>query len=108
MAHLVRPWIVRYLDKKTGRRVPKGAPGGRRGHDVTEKYVRTCRQRLADLFEGCRFSQPADITADRVLDYLAARRRKGRAEGGLSTQTANLYLTHAKQFGNFLVDRKVL
>jgi integrase/recombinase XerD len=38
MAHLVRPWIVLYIDPQTGRRVPKGTPGAKRKKDRASKW----------------------------------------------------------------------
>jgi hypothetical protein len=37
MAHLVRPWIYRYLDKH-GKRVPKGTKGARRVKERARKW----------------------------------------------------------------------
>ena len=38
MAHLVRPQIVRYIDPKTGKRVPKGTPGAKRVKEKAAKW----------------------------------------------------------------------
>ena len=57
MAHLVRPWIVRYLDPKTKRRVPKGTPGAvlKYVHDAVKgamedpQFVAVMKQRVVDV-----------------------------------------------------------
>ncbi len=186
MAHLIRPWQVRYEDAK-GRRVPKGTPGAKRirqrarkwygagipGNDadgkpygkrrvplasdknvarqlladrvlkaergeahledkateaarmplkehldgfeaflrsspkgITDKQVKQNLQRIRAVLDGCCFTHPGDIDADRVAEYLAGRRGLPRKEGGISTRTSNFYMKAVRQFCRWMCHPK--
>jgi integrase len=180
MAHLVRPWTYRYLDKD-GKRVPKGTPGARKvkqkaskwygagipglpktkrvplatdkraaqqllaalvrkaergeagledgsvaarrtplaGHladferhlhnkprGVSDKQVKLLLTRLRTTFDACDFKGPGDLNLGKVLDYLAERRRLPNAEGGISIQTSNFYLSALNQFGRWMCSKR--
>jgi hypothetical protein len=63
MAHLVRPWIVRYIDPKTKKRVPNGTPGAKR-----------VRQRAAKYYAAGVPGMPKDYRKPLATDKVVARR----------------------------------
>ena len=78
MAHLVRPTIVCYVERKTGKRVPKGAPGARKVRKCACKWY---GQGIPGLPPRKRVPLAADKTAAQTM--LADLVRKGeRGEAG--------------------------
>jgi hypothetical protein len=41
VAHLVKPWVLRWIDPKTGARVPTGTPGAKKKHERARKWYGT-------------------------------------------------------------------
>lgn len=77
MAHLVRPWIVRYIDPKTKKRVPKGTPGAKK---VRERSAKHYAAGVAGLPAGKRVPLATDKTvAQRMLADLVLRAERGQA-----------------------------
>jgi integrase len=178
VAHLVKPWIYRYV--KDGKRVPKGTPGAKRVKErahkwygqgipglppkkrvplasnkeaakrmlaakveeaeqgiagiskqtieaqrtaleshladfeaslrnrlepVSEEQIKLVTARIRKVLDGCRFSYPRDIQADKVLAFLAEQRKLPKEEGGISIQTANFYLSATKQFCRWMCSK---
>src|SRR4051794_7603376 len=100
MAYLIRPWIVGYRDRKSGKRVPKGTPGAKRVRRrakklyaggvpgwpkskrvplATDKTV--AQQMLADLVRQAERGQAGiadrfqEHRATPIVEHLAAWRR---------------------------------
>ena len=65
--------------------------------------------RVRNILEGCGFTHYGEISASRVMEYLADLRKVTPANGdtpakpGISVQTSNFYLQSVKQFGRFMV-----
>jgi len=73
---------------------------GNRGS--TTDYKNTTAQRVKAIFNGCRFERIDQISASRVLEWLAELR-----EGGKSIASSNHYLRAIKMFTRWLVrDRR--
>ena len=64
----------------------------------TEDHCRTVENRAAAVLDGCRFRFIVDLSASRVLSYLADIKRSGRSQ-----QTVNHYLRAVKQFSRWMV-----
>lgn len=65
----------------------------------SEKYVRITCTRVKEVIEGCRFQWIADLSASKVMEWLADQRRE-EAFGG---KTSNYYLRDVKSFCAWLV-----
>src|SRR5262249_16959278 len=61
---------------------------------------------VGDRLNGCGFAYPQDVSAQKVAEYLAARRRLPRRDGGIGVQTSNFYLQAVGQFCKWMVRRK--
>src|SRR5262249_42209570 len=59
-------------------------------HGNSPRYVRVVSSRLSDLASGCGFVFLADISAFRVMDFLAKLRQTGRRHVAVD-QTKDLY-----------------
>jgi len=70
---------------------------------TTAQHGQLTGNRIGAILDGCRFVFIADISASKVLRYLAGRRR-----AGLSIKSSNDYLQAIKQFSRWLVaDRRM-
>lgn len=69
----------------------------------TENHITLTGQRIRSILEGCGFTSTADLKGATIADYLATRRAKPKAEGGLSVASSNYYLTAVKGFCRWLV-----
>ena len=75
MAHLIKPWIVRYL--KAGSRVPKGTPGARKFRERSAKWY---GQGVPGYSPSKRFPLATDKdAARRMLADLVRRAERGQA-----------------------------
>lgn len=70
---------------------------------ATPDHVLVTCNRVRAVLEGVGAKRIADVTATGVARYLADRRAKPKAEGGLSKKSSNHYLAAAKGFFNWLV-----
>lgn len=69
----------------------------------TSGHVELSVQRVRDILEGCNVHVLPDISASRVSDYLAERRR-----AGLSVASSNHYTRAIRSFGRWLIrDRRL-
>ena len=67
------------------------------------KHVNQTISRLRKAFAGCNADRLAELSASRLMRWLADERQSGR----LSTKTVGYYIQTAKQFGDWLVlDRR--
>ncbi len=74
-----------------------------RGKRNSEAYVTLARQRIEAVTDGCGFKMVADLSASRVIEFLATLRK----EPGLSVASSNHYLRAVKGFSRWLVrDRR--
>ncbi len=69
----------------------------------TEKHVGLTIGRIDALIDGCDFVMIGDISAARVMEWLAEQRKPTKDKKGLSHQTSNFYLTAMKGFVRWLV-----
>src|SRR4051812_43958646 len=77
MAHLIRPKIVRYIDPKTKKRVPKGTPGATR---VTERASKHYAAGVPGWPKSKRVPLATDKTsAKQMLADLVKRAERGEA-----------------------------
>jgi len=67
---------------------------------ATAKQAGQATSRTQKVLEGCGFARTDEITASPVANWLRAQRE---AEGGLSVQTLNHYLSATKSFFNWMV-----
>jgi integrase len=72
-----------------------------------EEQIKLVMARIRSVFSGCAFKYPGDIRTEPILEYVAQRRRLPKEEGGISTQTANFYVSAVKQFCRWMCSRKV-
>ena len=73
------------------------------GKGATEQHAKITHNRIKAIFESCKFTFMADISASKVLQYLAGRRRDG-----LSIKSSNDYLQAIKQLCRWMVaDRRM-
>lgn len=73
------------------------------GKGATEQHAKITHNRIKAIFESCKFTFMADISASKVLRYLADRRRDG-----LSIKSSNDYLQAIKQLCRWMVqDRRM-
>jgi integrase len=69
----------------------------------TAGYVKLTIGRISALLTGCLFQRTGDLSAARVAEWLADRRKDG-----MSVQTSNFYLSAVKGFCRWLVrDRRL-
>jgi integrase len=66
----------------------------------TEKHAELTYSRAMAVIDGCKFILWGDISASRVVEYLAELRNNGE---GISAQTSNFYLQCFKQFCKWMV-----
>jgi integrase len=81
--------------------------GGKRRRVPDPRQARLVAQRVRDLTVGCGFDYPADLSAEapaKLARYLAGRlaKKRGKAEQGISAQSANFYLAAARRFARWL------
>jgi integrase len=76
-----------------------------KGRPPAERNLALTLQRIRAVFDACAFRLPRDVDAGDVEEYLAARRRLPRAEGGISAQSSNYYLQAVNQFCLWMVKR---
>ncbi len=69
-----------------------------RNKGTTEKHACLVYSRVKAVIDGCGFVLMMDVSASKVLGYLAERRR-----AGLSIRSSNFYLQAIKQFCRWLV-----
>lgn len=73
----------------------------------SEDHANLVKSRCDAVLTGCGFLFFPDLSASRLSEWLAQKRQKPRAEGGISIQTSNHYLANAKAFVTWLVkDRR--
>src|SRR4051794_26280693 len=102
MAHLVRPKIVRYIDPKTHKRVPKGTPGATR---VKEKAAKWYGKGVPGWPPGKRVPLATDKrVAQRMLDDLVTAAERGQANLTDRFQTHRVIplLDHLSAYGRAL------
>ena len=86
MAHLIRPWQVRYLDK-SGRRVPTGTPGAKKVRQRARKWYGAGLAGLDDRdgrpYGRRRVPLATDKNVAKVMlaDLIAKAERARRASG---------------------------
>ena len=64
--------------------------------------AKTVTARIRKLIEGCGFATWADVSAEKVNDYIEKR------PDGMSQQTAHFYAQAFKRFGQWLFDNKYI
>jgi len=69
-----------------------------RNRNRSINHINTTTARLCSLMDSCKIKTLSQLTATRISNELAKRRSEG-----LSTQTANTYLTTAKSFTRWLI-----
>jgi len=74
----------------------------------TARHCELVTGRARRIVEGCGFTYWSDVSASRVMAYLADLRAdkaddKGNVKRGISAQTSNFYLSAAKSFCRWLV-----
>lgn len=75
MAHLVRPWVIRWIDPATKKRVPAGTPGAKKREERSKKWYGVG----IPGYGRKRVPLASDKAASRrMLDNLTARRNRGK------------------------------
>lgn len=74
---------------------------------TSKTQIKLIKTRLNQVFTGCGWKIIRDLNGDQASSYLADRRIKTRAQGGLSIQTSNYYIVHLKMFGAYLLKKKL-
>ena len=69
----------------------------------TAKHAARAATRCRDAFDACGMLTLADLDPTPVERWLAGRRDKPRADGGIGPQTSNHSTAALKAFGNFLM-----
>ncbi len=69
----------------------------------TAKHVGLTTGRVEALIDGCDFFRIGDISAARVMEWLAEQRKPTKDKKGLSHQTSNFYLVAMKGFVRWLI-----
>ncbi|MBL8796690.1 MAG: tyrosine-type recombinase/integrase [Planctomycetia bacterium] len=101
MAHLIRPWIVRYLNK-AGRRVPKGTPGAR---VIRERSAKWYGQGIPGYPPKKRFPLATDKSvAQRMLADLVGKgeRRAAGYEDRFEPHRKRPLLDHLEDYRRYL------
>lgn len=70
------------------------------GEGGSEAYARLKAGRVQEAFRACHFETWSDISASKLLEYLAIQRKKRK---GMSAQTSNYYLQAARQFARWML-----
>ncbi len=106
-------------DRRAGRAVPDGAPGGQtlggwvkeylevlKARDLSSVYLDLVENYLNAILVGCKWRVWADVGPDRLLKWIAKRREPAEQGGnGIGPATANSYLRVAKGFSNWMAGR---
>ena len=72
------------------------------GENNTAKHVRQTCNRIAKILGGCGFVRLSDLSASRVVEWLAAQRKRGV----MGIRTSNYYLTAIKSLCNWMISDK--